>query len=98
MKIKNRKNLISHEELHREWMKDPEYVREYERLQPEFEIARQIIDARVRGKMTQGEIARRTGTGQAVISRLEGATARPSLDLLKRLAEALGKRLVIQFK
>lgn len=93
-----RPRYIRHEEWKAELMKDPEFVREYEKLQPEFEIARQIIDARIKKKMTQKEIAKRAGTGQAVISRMEGANASPSLDLLKRLAEALGKKLVIQFK
>lgn len=98
MKKRSIYTLKSFDEISKEWMKDPEFVREYEKLQPEFEIARQLIDARVNKKLTQEEIARRMGTGQAVISRLETANSSPSLNLLKRLAEALGKRLVIQFK
>lgn len=96
--MKKKPRWIYADEIHKRWMKDPGYRREYEKLQPEFEIARQIIDARIKKKMTQEEIARKTKTGQAAISRLEGTNANPSLDLLKRLAEALGKRLVISFK
>jgi len=37
------------------------------------------------------------GTGQAVISRLEGANASPSLSLIKRLANALGLKVELRF-
>jgi len=80
---------ISAEALHRKWMKDPKYRYEYEKLGPEFEIARAIIDARIKRKISQEELAKRMGTGQAVISRLEGANAKPSLSLIHRLADAL---------
>lgn len=83
------KKYYSHEELHKKWMKDPEYRREYEKLEPEFQIARQIIAARIKRKMSQKELAEKIGTGQAVISRLEGMNAKPSISLLARVAEAL---------
>lgn len=83
------KKYYSHEELHKEWMKDPEYRLEYEKLEPEFQIARQIIGARIKQKMTQKDLAGKIGTGQAVISRLEGMSAKPSISLLTRVAQAL---------
>ena len=76
-------------------MKDVEYRHEYEKLEPEFQIARQIIAARIKRKMTQGELARRAKTGQAVISRLEGINARPSISLLRRVAGALNTRISV---
>lgn len=95
--MKNKKSLISFDTLHKKWMKDPEYRYEYERLAPEFEIARQIIDARIKRKITQVELAKRMGTGQAVISRLENANARPSLSLIQRLADALNLKVELRF-
>lgn len=89
------KKYYSHEELHKKWMKDPEYRREYEKLEPEFQIARQVIAARIKRKMTQKELAEKIGTGQAVISRLEGMNARPSISLLARVAEALKTQINI---
>lgn len=83
------KKWHTHQELHREWMKDPEFRREYQKLEPEFQIAQQIISARLAGNMTQEELAKRMGTGQAVVSRLEGMNARPTISLLERLAHAL---------
>jgi len=98
MKRAKRVKLISAEALHRDWMKDPEYRREYERLEPEFQIARALIDARVKKKMTQAEIAKKAGTKQPVISRLEGACGSPSLSLIKRIAKALDVRLVFRLE
>jgi len=89
------KKYYSHEELHKKWMKDPEYRREYEKLEPEFQIARQIIAARIKRKMSQKELAEKIGTGQAVISRLEGMNAKPSISLLARVAEALKTQINI---
>ena len=95
--MKNRKNLISFDTLHKRGMKDPEYRYEYEKLEPEFEIASQIIEARIKRKITQEELAKRMGTGQAVISRLENANARPSLSLIQRLADALNLKVELHF-
>ena len=84
--------------LHREWMKDSEYRREYEKLEPEFQIARQMIGARIKQKMSQAELAKKAGTGQAVISRLEGMNAKPSISLLQRVAQALNTKINITIK
>lgn len=89
------KKFYTHEDLHKEWMKDPEFRREYKKLEPEFQIARQIIGARIKKKMTQAELARKIGTGQAVISRLEGMNAKPSISLLERVATALKTKLTV---
>ena len=86
---RQRLNFISADKLHEKWMKDPKYSYEYEKLGPEFEIARQIIDARIKRKISQEDLAKRMGTGQAVISRLENMNAKPSLSLIQRLADAL---------
>lgn len=89
------KRFLTHKELHREWMKDPEFRREYEKLEPEYEIACQIIEARLKKKMSQEELAKKVGTGQAVISRLEGMNAKPSISLLTRVARALQTKITV---
>lgn len=95
--MKNTPQFISAETLHKKWMKDPEYRLEYEKLEPEFAIIQALIDARVKKKLSQEELAKRMGTGQAAISRLENANANPSLSLMKRLAHAIGMKLKIEF-
>jgi len=84
MKKDKKPKFISAETLHREWMKDPE-----------FQIARQIIGARIKNKMSQADLAKKAKTGQAVISRLEGMNAKPSISLLSRVAQALGTKIQI---
>jgi len=91
--MKARPKSIPFEEFKRELLSDPEVKREYDALAPEFEIAEQIIKARIERKISQAELAKRMNTGQAVVSRLEGANGSPSLALLKRLARALGIKL-----
>lgn len=85
------------EEHKKELMKDPEFVRAYQKLQPEFAIIRKIIEARVKDGITQKKLAKRMGTKQSAISRLESGNANPSLSFLGRLAEALDSRLEIRF-
>lgn len=88
-KIKKRPKLISFEEWEAELMKDPEFKRISNRLEPQFEIARQMIGARLKNNISQEELAKKVKTGQAVISRLEGMNAKPSISLLERVAKAL---------
>lgn len=85
-------------ELKQELLKDPEFKKLYEESQPEFEIAKAIIRARIENKITQKELARRMHTTQSVISRVEQAGTSPSISFLKRLAAALNLTLQVQFK
>ena len=85
------------QELTNELMRDPDFKKEYEALQPEMNITRAILDARIRAGMTQMELAEKSGISQADICRLEKGTRNPSIALLKRLAEAMDSTLRIEF-
>lgn len=61
-----------------ELMQDPEFVKEYEALQPEVNITRAILDARIKVVMTQMELSQKSGISQADISRLEKGTRNTS--------------------
>ena len=78
-------------------MENPEFVKEYESIQPEMDVIRAIIEARTSQNITQKELAERTGINQADISKLENGTRNPSVNLLKRLAEGMGMALKIEF-
>lgn len=80
-----------------EQMKDAEFVKEYEAIQPELDVIRAIVDARTSQNITQKELAERTGINQADISKLENGTRNPSVNLLKRLADGMGMVLKIEF-
>ena len=85
------------QKLKQELMKDAEFRKEYESLQPEMDIMRALFNARINAGMTQMQLAERTGISQADICRLEKGTRNPSLKLLKRLAEAMDSTLRIEF-
>ncbi len=82
----------------KEQMKNPEFAKEYKELGPEFELVRQIIQAREERQLTQKQLAELTGIPQGHISRIENGNYNPSLAYLKRIANGLGKELHIQFK
>lgn len=89
--------LISWKELEKRWMKDPKFRKAWEDLEPEYQLARNIIRARLKKGLTQAQLAKKVGTKQPVISRLEGMDASPSFRLVKRIAKALGTKLEIRF-
>ena len=81
-----------------EWFKDPDFVREYEALEEEFALATALIKARADAGLTQEEIARRMGTTQSAVARLEGGKSRPSTTTLAKFAKATGTRLRVSFE
>ena len=85
-------------DLHRKWIKSPEYRKAYEKLEPEFALARAVMNARVKAGLTQEQLAQRMETTQSVIARLESGRTRPSTQTLERLASATGTRLRISFE
>lgn len=86
------------DDLHKDWMKDPKYRREYQALEEEFSLVAALIEARTRAGLTQEQVAQRMKTTQAVIARLEGGGSKPSTRTLERYAEATGSRLKITFE
>lgn len=85
------------EDLKKEWMKDPEFVAEYEALAPEFEVAGALIRARSQAGMTQAEVAAKMKVTQSRIAKMEGGI-NVSVDALKRYAEATGTTLNISLE
>ena len=84
-------------EMLNENLKNEEFKKEYEAIQPEMDVIRAIVDARNSQNLTQKELAERTGINQADISKIENGTRNPSLNLLKRLADGMGMVLKIEF-
>lgn len=91
--MKNKPKTISVSELKNELLKNNNFHLEYESQTPEFQIACQIIEARIKNNMSQVELARKIHSGQAVISRLESLNSKPSLSLLIRIAKALDTKI-----
>ena len=85
------------QELLQEQLKDPDFKKEWDDIQPEMDVIRAMIDNRIAQNLTQKELAERTGINQADISKLENGTRNPSLKMLKRLAAGMGMALKIEF-
>jgi predicted transcriptional regulator len=63
-----------------------------------LDIARKIYELRTKARLSQAELAKKVGTTQSVISRLEDADYDGhSLAILRRIASALEKRVEIRF-
>ena len=85
------------QEFLKEQMQDDEFKKEWEDIQPEMDVIRAMVDARISQNLTQKELAERTGINQADISKLENGTRNPSLKLIKRLADGMGMTLKLEF-
>jgi len=83
-------------DLHQEWMQDPEYRAEHEALEPEFQIARELVQARKTAGLSQVQVAERMDTTQSVVSRLESGHQNASIGSLQAYAKATGRKLRIE--
>lgn len=80
-----------------EQLKDPEFRRDFEALQPEHAVIQAMIDARKASGLTQKELSERTGIAQGDICKLERGNANPSIKTLQRLALGMGMVLKVEF-
>ena len=71
---------------------------EIEEYDIDVEVRDLVISARNAANLTQKQLAQRSGVSQTNISKIENGNYHPSLSTLKRIADALGKRLVVSFE
>ena len=95
--LKRKVNNMKFDDYLQEQLKDPEFKKEWDDIQPEMDVIRAMVDTRIGQNLTQKQLAERTGIDQADISKLENGTRNPSLKLLKRLAKGMGMQLKIEF-
>jgi DNA-binding XRE family transcriptional regulator len=82
-------------ELKNELMTDENFKKEYESLEQEFNFAAKMIEVRLQERLSQEQVARRMGTTQSVVARIESGRPLPSLRTLMRYAAAVGRKLDI---
>ena len=78
-------------------LQNPKVKKEYDSLQPEYDLIQALIDARISQNVTQKELSEITGITQADISRIENGTRNPSLAKFSKLAAGLGMKLKLEF-
>ncbi len=76
-------------------LKNPKFRKEWEDSEVEYQLGCRLIEARLKGGLSQRDLAKKVGTSQAAISRIESMNANPSLSFLKRISAALGSKLQI---
>ncbi|MGD9892533.1 MAG: helix-turn-helix domain-containing protein [Dehalococcoidia bacterium] len=85
-------------QIKRERIDDPEVRAGYDQAQLAFELGEQVRRLREARGMSQQELARRAGTSQPAIARLEAGGVDPRLETLHRLGRALDADLVLRFQ
>lgn len=85
-------------DLKAQMLANPAIAAEYEAQAEEFAAARELIAARARAGLTQGEVAQRMGTTQSAVARLEGGKTTPSIRSLQRYAQAIGCKVALKLE
>ncbi len=70
----------------------------YDAQAPDFELARELIAARTKAGLTQGDVAARMGTTQSVVARIESGRGKPSMRTVQRFASAVSAGAVFRIK
>ena len=89
--------MITYKEYKNKCLEDSNFKKEYDDLEPEYDIINVMIKARKEKGLTQKQLSELTGISQADISRIENGTRNPSLEMIKRLATGMGMRLKLEF-
>jgi DNA-binding XRE family transcriptional regulator len=99
MRKKKKSTSDAVEILHRRYYQgNAERIGQLEEARAEDELARKIYELRKQAGLTQARLAKMIGTSESVISRLEDSDyTGHSLTMLKRIAEAVDKRVEIRF-
>ena len=90
---------MNYREHRKRLLEDEQVKKAYEKLLPEYELAKSIIEQRIKRNMTQEEVARKAGMPQSTVSRIEGLThGLPKLSTLRKIADALDAELVVKIQ
>jgi DNA-binding XRE family transcriptional regulator len=85
------------QDLIAEQMKNEEFAEAYDLERERLQIAHRVKALREQKAMTQAELAQLIGTKQPSIARLEAGNYWPRIDMLEKIARALGAQLDVRF-
>lgn len=85
-------------DIRKEIPKSEASSRGYEEARLAYDLSVRVKEAREAKGLSQSQLADRMGTQQSVIARLEGGGITPTLPTLKRIADALGTKLTVDFE
>lgn len=78
-------------------LKSPKFKKYYDECGRQLEIAYQILQLRKQKKMSQAELAKRIGTKQSNIARMEAGQQNLTTDTLFKIASVFDRDLKIEF-
>ena len=76
-----------------EQMDDPEFATVFEAEIERLNAAVAVSRAREEARLTQEQLAERSGVSRVTINRIERGNLNPSMKTLSRLARAMGKQV-----
>ncbi|CAA6805221.1 MAG: DNA-binding protein, putative [uncultured Sulfurovum sp.] len=76
-----------------EELKDPEFKKEWDKLEFRYSVIKQLIKIRNTYNLSQAQLAEKLNTTQAVISRIENGTVNIGIDFIEKLAKAFDKKI-----
>ena len=94
---KNKMKRLTFDEYLKEKLRDPELKKEWDASEEEYRLINSLIKARVESGLTQSELSERSGINQANISKIENGVYNPTVNILRKLAEAMNMELKIEF-
>lgn len=89
--------LVNFETIETNWMKDKRVRKAYQNLEPEYQLAKSLVEFRIKKNLSQAELAEKADMKQPVISRIESMRSLPSVSTLKKISKALNEPLLIKF-
>jgi len=93
--MKNLSKYRNVENFKKESLKNPKVKAEYGRLEPRYRLIRQVLDARIKKRITQKVLAVKMGTKQSAIARFESGSTNPTLSFIERLSRAINTPITI---
>lgn len=88
--------MTNWEDLKKELLQNKDVAREYKKLESQYSLIAQVIEARIKRGITQKDLAEKMGTKQSAIARLESGNYNPSISFLEKLARVLGYKLTVK--
>ena len=81
------------QKLLNEELKNDEFKQEWDNLELRYTIIKQLIKLRNTYNLSQTQLAKKIGTTQAMISRIENGTVNIGIDFLEKIARAFDKKV-----
>ncbi|MHB1697512.1 MAG: helix-turn-helix domain-containing protein [bacterium] len=78
-------------------LKDKEFKEEWDSMELRYQFIQKLIELREENKISQSQLAKKIGTTQAVISRIESGSVNVGIDMIQRIAVAFGRTAKVSF-